>query len=600
MVDEKVTRKQEWYDVKKYKEEIRQFVVNKRYALNQTSKMNATFKRLYAATYAGTEESDVERFPHTGEVFKVYKAALIEACLQGYSALYSATGLDGYSTLKVPELNSTMTQQFKSMGLIEDISGETVDDWIFKGEAAGFLKLKESREEYRIKETITNLETGEDLVQFTLKEGVEYEDLEFQRIDPLDLFIDAYDYDKDPLGCPKIIRSYIDAKTLLTSNAYPLLSKEEKFDIIDKEVNRYGSPMGNVWRNGISDVSESYSKSGDKQIEVLTFRGDYVTNDHKVLSNIVATLIDNRIADVKYSEVSTNRFIYAAYKVDRQTHRGVSPLASSNPINKLMNRAIDMFLKNLEDISNPYILYQKGTINKSQFSDFEKEKKLEYIEGGSLPQFWSPPPAAGQGLDLLNLIINQNKNMLGLNSYMAGDASGSVRTAQESSILFQKANARMRVETDVFSYRFMLRLITAFYAFNRELALAVEHPLADIYSDPRLKISLSTNASKADEQGELNMLMQMLNLPIAQMIFSNLTPQQTVLAVRYLMAKANLKDVDNLLELVDENGNTTELAPTDRDGNPIIEEEPTQPDLSQLQQMQDMGMINNNNLPEQL
>ena len=228
-----------------------------------------------------------------------------------------------------------------------------------------------------------------------------------------------------------------------------------------------------------------------------------------------------------------------------------------------------MFLKNLEDISVPYILFQKGTINKAQWDDFKKEKKLEYLAEGSAPEFWSPPPASQAGIDLLQMIINQNKNMLGLNSYMAGDTRGAVRTAEESAILFQKANARMRVETDVFSYNFMLNLITTFYAFNRELAIAVGHPLAPIYSDEKLKVSISTNAARADEQGELNMLMQMLNLPIAQMIFRNLTPQQTIVAVRYLMAKANLKDADNLLELVDEQGNTTQLPALDSDGNPV-------------------------------
>jgi len=58
------------------------------------------------------------------------------------------------------------------------------------------------------------------------------------------------------------------------------------------------------------------------------------------------------------------------------------------------------------------------------------------------------------------------------------------------------------------------------------------------------------------------------------MIFSNLTPQQTVLAVRYLMAKAGLKDADNLLELEDEEGQTTQLMPMDSDGNPIPPEQP--------------------------
>lgn len=569
MVDEKITKKEQWYDLKKYKDEIKQFVINKRNSLNQTSKMEQTYKKLYRTVYAGAEEADVERFPHTAEMFKVYKAALIESCLQGYSALYSASGLDAYSTLKIPELNQTMTQQFKSMALIENLSSETLDDWIMKGEAAGFLKLKESREEYRIKQTLIDEETGEELIEFKIVEGVEYEDLELERIDPLDLYIDAFDYKKDPLGCPKIIRSYITARDLLSSNAYPLLSRDEKINIIEKESARTDSPIGGFYRNDWASTGSGRSQTRDRQIEVLTFRGDYVTLDNKVLRNIVAVVVENQIADVKYSEVSTCRVIYAPYTIDKWTHRGVSPLASSNPINKLMNRAIDMFLKNLEDISVPYILFSKGSIQKAQWDNFKKEKKLEYISESNPPEFWSPPPASAAGIDLLQMILNQNKNMLGLNSYMAGDASGAVRTAEESAILFQKANARMRVETDVFSYNFMLNLITTFYAFNRELALAAEHPLAPIYSDPQLRISLSTNASKADEQGELNMLMQMLNLPIAQMIFSNLTPQQTVLAVRYLMAKANLKDVDNLLELVDSQGNTTQLPVMDGDGNPV-------------------------------
>lgn len=572
MADETLTTKEQWYDLKQYKDEVKQFVIKKRYALYQTSKLEQTFRKLYVAAYAGTEEADTERFPHTAEIFKVYKAALVEACLQGYSALYDVKGLDGYSTLKVPYLDQTMTQQFKSMNLIEDLSGETLDDWILKGEACGFLKLKANREEYRIKETIQDAETGQDLIKFKLIEGVEYEDLEFERIDPLDLYIDAYDYKRDPLGCPKIVRSFIDAKTLLTSDAYPLLSKQDKDDIINKELVRERAPLGGFYSQDYMMMSESYSRSAEHQIEVLTYRGDYITNDHKVLKNIVATVVDNRIADIKYSEVSTNRLIYAAYKVDRQTRRGISPLASSNPINKLMNRAVDMFIKNLDDISNPYILFQKGTIQKSQWNDFYKEKKLEYLEGQTPPEFWAPPAASSSGIDLLQMIINQNKNMLGLNSYMAGDSTGAVRTAEESAILFQKANARMRVETDVFSYKFMLNLITAFYSFNRELALAVDHPLAEIYSDPKLKVSISTNAAKADEQGELNMLMQMLNLPIAQMIFSNLNPQQVVLAVRYLMAKAGLKDLDNLLELEDEQGNTTQLPPVDKDGNFIQEQ----------------------------
>ena len=58
----------------------------------------------------------------------------------------------------------------------------------------------------------------------------------------------------------------------------------------------------------------------------------------------------------------------------------------------------------------------------------------------------------------------------------------------------------------------------------------------------------------------------MLQLPIAQMIFSNLQPDQVVLAVRYLMAKAELTDGDNLLELVDGNNEPTTYIPEPEQG----------------------------------
>lgn len=556
MADEILTTKQQWYDLSKYKDEIQQFISKKRLELDVISQMEKTYNILYSTVYAGTEEADTERFPYSAEQFKVYKSAIIEACLSGYSALLEANGNDAYSMLKVPELKSTMTQQFKSMSLLENLSNDSLDDWCLKGEAAGYFKLIEDKEEYRIKETLTDEATGKPFITFTLQEGVLSNRLEFVPIDPLDLYIDAIDYDKDPVGCTKIVRSWIDPKTLLSSNAYPLLSQEDKKNIITAVgQNGKGSSFFNWSPSFIQQPKPETNQTDKARIEVLTFYGDYVTNDLKVLNNIKAVLVGNKIAYADYNTINVQRIVYAPYKIDRRTHRGVSPIACVKPVNKLLNRATDMFLKNLEDISVPVMMYQKGSVSANQVKEFRNKKEIEYIDIGGKPEFWCPPPAATNGLQLLELVLNQCKNVLGLNNYMAGDTSGAVRTARESAILSQKANARMRVETDVFSYKFLLPLFVCFYAFNRELALAAKTPLAPIYADERLNVSISTNASRADKEGELNRLLEMLQLPIAQMIFSNLTPEQITMAVRYLMAKAELGDVDNLLELIDENGN---------------------------------------------
>ena len=568
MPDEKLTIKQQWYDLSKYKDEIASFVKTKRVQLNINSKAEENYNKFYRSVFSGAEESDKERYPHMAELFKVYKSAILESSLPGYSALLVIQGDDAYSTMKVPELRNAMLDQFKSMNLLERLSGDYVDDWILKGETAAFLKYKETKEEWRMKQTVEDGETGEKLMSFTLKEGVTYEDIDIERIDPFDLFIDAIDYDRDPLGCVKVVRSYIDAKTLLTSDAYPLLTKEDKEAILNKQQTRNGSDSNLYFRWDIAeDPKRTMARTNRDQIEVLTFYGDYITDDYKVLSNIKAVVIDGRAAEIKYNDSSTPRIIYAGYKIDRQTHRGISPLCSGLPINRLVNKAVDLFIKNLDDVANPIMMWQKGTFNKMQAREARKNRELEFTSLEQKPEFFAPPMVGQNGIPIIQMLLDENKNMLGLNSYMAGDASGAVRTAEESAILFQKANARMRVETDVFSYRFMLPLFVSFYGLNRELALAFEHPLKEIYADERLKVTISTNAAKADKEGELNRLMQMLNLPIAQMIFSNLSPQQIIVAVRYLMAKADLNDADNLLELVDSEGNTNTPPPDVEEGD---------------------------------
>ena len=591
-IGEKITTKQQWYDLNKYKDEIQSFVLQKKNELDVTSQMSKTNDILYRICYAGGTESDIERFPHAAETFRVYKAAIIESSLSGYSALLEATGRDGYSVLQSPKVKQVMTEQFKGMSLLEKLSGDTLDDWCFKGEAVAYIKLKETTENYRVKQTLEDPETGEKIMSFSIKQGVTYQDLEVERIDPLDFFVDAIDYTKDPIGCTKIIRQYIDSKTLLSSDAYPLLSHEDKVDIINKSgKNGIGKTFFN-WQG--TNSTTTYNKTDKDQIEVYIFDGDYITNDNKLLSNIHAVVVDNRIASVRYNTVSSQRIIYACYKMDRQTHRGISPLACTMPVNNLINKVTDLFIKNLEDTSDPWLLWSKGSFSSQQAKEARRKKELEYNSpDGAKPEFWMPPPTNPAGLQLMELILTQNKNVLGLNNYLSGDTTGSVRTAEESAILFQKANARMRVETDVFSYRFMLPLFVSFYAFNRELALAYDNALDPIYKDPKLKISISTNASKADREGELQRLMSMLNLPIAQMIFSNLNPEQTVLAVRYLMAKAQLTDGDNLLQLINSNGETQVPQEGDEDATMEISPEGELPTQNNIADMPIGETINN-------
>lgn len=578
--------KEDWYDLSKYHDELKTFILNRRPGMGNHQQMFDNYEYLYRAVFSGAEEADVERYTSAKENFNVYKSAIIEACLPGYSALVDISGRDPHSILASPHVKAAMIEQLKEICAVEKLSDQPLFDWILKGEVVLFINLKQTTERYREKEVVSDEATGQDIISFKVETGVTYDDLDIEVIDPFDFYVDAVDYARDPKGTPKIIRSFITSKELLTNKSdYPLLTEYDKQTIIQKRVQRQsGYPY--VYA-GYADNSGdlTYSKTNDKQIEVLTYRGDYVTKDGKLLTNIKVRIVENQLAYAEYSGVDTCQIIYAPYIIDRETHRGISPLASIIPINRLANKCIDLFVSNMDEVSNPICMYPKGTVPPNQQRTWRQTRQIEYIEGlGGGIQWFTPPEISPNGMALLQAIIQQNKDMLGLNNYMAGDTSGAVRTAQESQILFQKANARMRVETDVFSYKVLLPLMVNFYAFNRELALACDRPLKQIYADPALKVSISTGTAKADKEGERLRLMELLNLPLTQMMASNWTPEQVVIALRYLMAKQDVTDFDNLLELFDEDGNPT---------YPEITEGPEESEVIPPQQEQIPQDVNN-------
>ena len=576
---ENVVIKENWYDLNKYKDEVKKYIVDRKNDLGHHSAMNTTYNILYRAIFTGASGTDKkERYPFLKEIFNVYKSALIEACIPGYSALMDVEGRNAQSVLLAPEVKKTMVDQFKSIALIEKLSDKVLLDWILKGEAVAFIKLKQTTERYREKETVTDQETGEEVVQFKVETGVTYEDLEIETIDPLDFYVDAVDYCHNPKSCPKVIRTWISARELLTDKTnYPLLTEEDKKAIIQKNTTRdLGYPY--VYSSASTGDNLSYSKTAEKQIEVLTFMGDYVTLDGKLLTNIKAIVVEGQLGLIEYNGVDSLQIIYAPYTIDRETHRGVSPLCSSIPLNRLANKCIDLFLSNMDEVSNPILMYTCNSLPPNSLKQFRNNRELEYNDGiGTKPEFFAPPEISPNGMSLLQVVLNQQKEMLGLNKYMSGDTTGAVRTAQESQILFQKANARMRVETDAFSYKFLLPLISSFYAFNRELALAVGHPLNDIYSNPELMVIISTGASKADAEGEFQKLMQLLGMPaISQSMFQWAAESGNMdVAIKYLMAKAGLTDVDNILQLLDEQ-TTTLNGEGDTENGGVIPGSPTE------------------------
>ena len=113
--DETISTKEQWYDLTQYKSEIETFVIKKRQQLDKHSNMQKVSDALYRICYSGSTEAERERFPFAAELFKVYKTALIESSLSGYSALVEVNGEDAQNVLKAPKVKEAMTLQLKAM-----------------------------------------------------------------------------------------------------------------------------------------------------------------------------------------------------------------------------------------------------------------------------------------------------------------------------------------------------------------------------------------------------------------------------------------------------------------------------------------------------
>ena len=91
-------------------------------------------------------------------------------------------------------------------------------------------------------------------------------------------------------------------------------------------------------------------------------------------------------------------------------------------------------------------------------------------------------------------------------------------------------------------------------------------------------VIISTGASKADTEGEFQKLMSILGMPaISQPMFQWASESGNMdVAIKYIMAKAGLTDADNILQLLEEQGN---------DMNDIPQGSPTE-EIPEQQQVQ--------------
>ena len=71
--------KENWYDLTKYKDEIRKYIVDRKNDLGHLSDMDSVYNILYRTIFTGASGTDKkERYPFLKELFNVYKSSLIE------------------------------------------------------------------------------------------------------------------------------------------------------------------------------------------------------------------------------------------------------------------------------------------------------------------------------------------------------------------------------------------------------------------------------------------------------------------------------------------------------------------------------------------
>lgn len=526
---------------------------------------------ILAKLFPGYDDTDnkLDKIPSLYEQYKTYTSAIQRACYPSYDAILDVKGLNLESNNVAATYKASLIYDWYNIDL-ESTLDKCQDDWAIKGEAAAYICWREDVVQIDDEIPVVNIDPQTLLpVQEIIKQKRDittFRAVDVKRIDPHNLYFDKSQIDNWQ-HCKKIYRDFIAVENVLANTSYNLTAAEKR-EIKALVYDSQKQTKNNMFDTKITKDTTTYGTT----VEVLEFEGDYVDPEtYEVYTNIEATVIAGKyLAKFQESRKPMSSIIWAAYMKRPDTGRGQSPLRIPEILNAVQNMCADLTMRAWKLNTYPTYLAPKGML--PNHVNLEPGQVVEY-DASDLSQQGGPQrmdfSQGLRGFDFSDFFQRRMESATGINQYMQGAMDGSVRTASEAGYIHSGATMRMAREAHLFSHNFILKLIKAYAIFKKVFDTQdVEVPIGnDQYAmvteavrNGNYKFIIGGSQSAVERDAETQKIFTLLGLPAFQSLSSLFDPVTAASFMKWLLNRMNFQDTNQVLELMDLNGQLRQLA----------------------------------------
>lgn len=531
----------------------------------------AILKEIYP-TY-DNKKREIKKVPDTYEQYKTYWSAIATSTYQNsYKGMFDIEGQDLRSNNLASIYKSALIYDFNRMNLKSSMDA-MLDDWIIKGESAAFIHWDEDIERKQdIQENITvDPITGQQTIEVikVMKDESNGGHVHIKRIDPHNLYYDKSQRHNWQM-CGKIYRDFLPIQYILTNTEFGLSDNEKKEirKLIDEQTTE-------------GDDTQQAKTSKDRvvwgnNIEVLEFRGDYITPDgvDYVKDAVIVVIARKYLARIEQSQYPKCPIIYATYLDRPDTLRGQSPLKAAYILSDVENKCMDLQLKAWELNVVPTFLAPKGAFQ--AYTKLTPGQPIEYdgaaTFGGQTPQKLDFSSGM-RGFDFQTFFRTKMEGATGMTQYLQGSQEGSVRTAEESSFIQAGASMRKSTEVYLFSNKLILPLVKTYALFKKEMEDG-EHEIAHTTSEGQnifVKVNedirngnytfLMDGAGTAvQREAELRQLFTLLGLPAFQSLLQLMDVDTSLEFLKWILNRGDFSGTSQIFEMLGINNQISQFA----------------------------------------
>ena len=500
------------------------------------------------------DDADNIMLPNIYEQYQTYKANIWRSSLGNLDNMFDVAGRTYDDQLNASKQKVMLVNTFREMNLLAELDRAS-DDWILIGEMILFVGWETKVRYRRKKEQVPNELTGALESSFAIKEDIIYDGAKVTHIDP---FLFTFDKSKKTTwdACPKIYRKWMTLEELEENKAYELSASDKGVlrALVDEEESL-------LKKQGFDyNILKNKAHNGDL-VEILELWGDVRLPNGKLMKNFVLTIAGRTaIVRVGANPFIINPFVYANYIEDKDTRRGVSPLAPTIVLNQVSSSILSLQLQALKlELEKP-MLAPKG-----MFSGRQKIREgaiLEYNINPHQPTIMPQPlqfSNALMGMEFLNYFETAIEKTTGIFKYMTGSQDDRFRTATETSKLVEAQSIRLSKEIAMMNLYIIVPTVEAIAGlianmkFGDEQVMVKSHDgnvdfesITDEVRQGNYKYNYGDNQTLSEAKGQIREVTEALS------VFQNIPEFATALdwskLIHFVFSRYNIPNSESFIK----------------------------------------------------